>query len=392
MSDITYTQKIFAVDVLPEVDGLSNVIGRVKWEYRAQDGVHVAWTVHTTDLDLSTIPEYASQLSGQTYGLDDEYIIENFGSLDRFKEVHSHLDEGSENIGDPPTESEINLFESLDIDATDAQTDFVFFHDVTEEMVLSWINSVVDLEPLKLELRDQLESSITQFLEKDPPWETRGDNVLTREYLLVHEGGIIWGPASWNTQSINDAISDVGLSVSLPNVVAIIPETQPLVIGTDTILYRAKKVGHIRPGLIDDNIYDVSDFEWDFSSGIAIGEIAYEEKSLEDMKESMLFWLRGQRFTNYFKPGHPISFEYLSQLAKTAMFYMSSDDNFDWLDVESLDISNISKQDLKVIIDGVVQHEKDIDYEIKTKADIVKSAQTTEELINFYTQWKNEIE
>lgn len=326
MSNITYTQKIFAVDVLPEAEGLSNVIGRVKWEYRAHDGVHVAWTTHTTDL---AIPE-------------------------------------SEN--------------------------FVSFDDVTEEIVLGWVNDVVDLTLLQAELDLQLQASISEFLEKDPPWETFGDNVLTREYVLVHQGEVVWGPMRWDTFGINRKLDELGLSVALPNVVPIIPETQPLVIGVDTQVYRVKRIGPFRSVLIDDVIYDISEQTWDFSTGIAINDIPYTEKSLEDIKQSVIQWLRNRRYIAYYKPQDPLSFEYVTQLTKMSIFSLGTDETFDWLDLETLTTSNISKSDLQTMIDGVITHQKSLDQIAKTRADSVRNAQSVQEVIDLYEQWKSEIE
>jgi hypothetical protein len=47
-----------------------------------------------------------------TYTIPDEYIINTFGSLDRFKEIVSHNTEGwdVEVIGEEPTDEEADLF------------------------------------------------------------------------------------------------------------------------------------------------------------------------------------------------------------------------------------------------------------------------------------------
>lgn len=326
MSEITYTQKIFAVDILPEAEGLSNVVARVKWEYRARDGVHVAWTMHITDLEL------------------------------------------------PSEES------------------FVSFDEITESMVLEWINAQVDIEPLKAELNAQLEATRTDLLEKDPPWEVPGDNVFSREYVLLHQGEVIWGPSGWNTGAINNALADAGLTVALPNVVAIIPETQPLVIGTDTTLYRVKTEGPFRPVLIDSVIYDVGDWVWDYSTGIAVRHIEHNVKSIEDLRASVIHWLRVQRFLGYYKPQDPLAFEYMTQLTKMMFYFQSASDPIDWLNVDDLTISSISKADFQTMIETSVVEQKALDTVANTRADAVRNATTTEEIIGLYTTWLEELE
>ena len=322
MSNITYTQKIFAVDILPESDGLSNVIGKVRWEYRAQSGTNVVWSVHTTELDL---PE---------------------------------------------------------------EENFVSFEDITEAMVLDWIAQQVDLAALREDLDLQLQASITNFVEKDPPWETPGDNVLTRSYIMVHEGSVVWGPTSWNTAGINYELENLGLSVVLPNVVPIIPETQPLVIGTDTSIYRVEMLEPSNPRLIDRVIYDVDDISWDFSSGIAVGQIQYDVKPLEDLKTSVVGWLRGKRVFSGHRPIQNTSIDDIIQLAKMSMFALSSEETIEWLDTDDMTIKTMSKSEFQEKIDGIVDEEKSADQEVASRVAAVNSATTTEEILDFYNQWK----
>lgn len=56
--------------------------------------------------------EHHRMTSTFTYDIPDEDIIEDFGSLERFKEIASHLsgDEWTEAFGESPSEDEENLF------------------------------------------------------------------------------------------------------------------------------------------------------------------------------------------------------------------------------------------------------------------------------------------
>ncbi len=56
--------------------------------------------------------EHHRMTSTFTYDIPDADIIEDFGSLQRFEEIVSHLsgDEWTEAFGEPPTEDEENLF------------------------------------------------------------------------------------------------------------------------------------------------------------------------------------------------------------------------------------------------------------------------------------------
>lgn len=56
--------------------------------------------------------EHHRMTSTFTYDIPDEDIIENFGSIERFEELVSHLggEEWTEKFGETPTEDEENLF------------------------------------------------------------------------------------------------------------------------------------------------------------------------------------------------------------------------------------------------------------------------------------------
>lgn len=56
--------------------------------------------------------EHHRMTSTFTYDIPDEDIIQNFGSLERFEEIVSHLsgDEWTEAFGEPPSQDEENLF------------------------------------------------------------------------------------------------------------------------------------------------------------------------------------------------------------------------------------------------------------------------------------------
>lgn len=321
MSDTTYTQKIFSVDVLPEVDGFSNVIARVRWEYRARSGVNVVWSVHTTDLEV-------------------------------------------------PTEET-----------------FVSFEDITESMVFDWIAQQVDLEQLRQDLDMQLQASSVSFVEKDPPWETFGDNVLTRPYVIVQDESIVWGPSRWNTAEINHELSKLGLSVVLPNVIPIIPETEPLIVGTDTSIYRVNMLEPSSSRLIDQTIYDIGETTWDFSTGIAVGQIQYNLKSLEDLKTSLISWLKAKRLLSNYKPMQNTMFDEITQLLKMSTFALSSDDPIEWLDTDDMTIKTMSRNEFQDQIDSVVNEEKLADQETASRVSEVNNATTTQEVLDLYNQW-----
>jgi hypothetical protein len=199
---MNYTQKIYAVDILPEVDGLSNVIVRVKWEYRARKGTSAVCTVHTTDLD---------------------------------------------SVADT--------------------TNFVPFDQLTEELVLGWINSKEDMSALKASIDSLLESELTKIdQQKIPPWENTSDNIFTRQYVLVNDDTVLWGPARWNTNEINNALHNNGFLHTLPNIIPIIPENAPLEIETNLKIYR------VLIEIEDDFLFNhfERNFNWDFSGNIAI--------------------------------------------------------------------------------------------------------------------------
>jgi glucan biosynthesis protein len=84
--------------------------------------------------------EHHRMTSTFTYDIPDEDIVDSFGSVDRFKEIISHLagDEWTEPYGENPTDDEENLFyefyEAYDYDRDDdLWTDRKGGYDVTFE-------------------------------------------------------------------------------------------------------------------------------------------------------------------------------------------------------------------------------------------------------------------
>lgn len=313
-----YTQKIFSIEVIPNDGNLENVVIRVQWEYRARNGANAAWTVHTTELD----------------SIAD---IENF----------------------------------------------VPFSELTEELVLGWITAKENMVALNQALDTNLQAEIEkQSQAKIPPWEDIRDTVLTRDYVLVHNGQVILGPFRWNTGLINQTLQNNNIAVTLSNIIAIIPENEPLVIDKNTFIYR---IGKIQQSESDPDFEQyTSDIVWNFSTGVANGTYKIQHMPLEQASEFVLSVARSKYLSDKLIELSVNSTQYILtefdiQELQLHHSILNNDDTIDWIDFE-LNKVTLTKQQISDLLSlySVALLERHTQFFI-TKSEI-QLATTTEEL------------
>lgn len=232
MADTVYSKKIFSVEVLPKDGGLENVVIRVQWEFQARNFTHYAVTVHRTEL---------SPVS----------------------------DTGN----------------------------FVPFHELTENMVLGWIESRVDTAALQAELDALILTEMQKpEVQKNPPWFDPNDNILTKLYVVVKDGDVIWGPARWNAALINAALSAAGVKETLPNAMAVIPENAPTIINDITSAYQVHSLGHEEYNPFVERL--TPNFLFEEFSGKAIVTQKKEAIDLEQAKQEIALNLQEKYLDN----------------------------------------------------------------------------------------------
>jgi hypothetical protein len=148
---MNYTQQIYAIDIVPQVDTLKNVAISVKWELILREGVRAAGSYHVTELNPVVNPDKFVEYSDLTH----EQVLNWVNDKENLQQ---HLD---------------NLQSQLD----QQNTSVVF--------------------------------------ETQPPWNTNSQNWLKNRYVLVHDDEIIWGPDKWNPEKINAALFDHDIPASV---------------------------------------------------------------------------------------------------------------------------------------------------------------------------------
>lgn len=232
MADTVYSKKIFSIEVLPKDGDLENVVIRVQWEFQARNATHYAVTVHRTELS---------------------------------------------SVSDP--------------------SNFVPFQELTENMVLGWIESQVDTAALQVELDALLLAEMQKpEIQKNPPWFDPNDNILTKLYVIVKAGNVIWGPSRWNTQQMNDVLADHGVQEVLPNVIAVIPENVPTVINSDTLVYQVNSHGHEDYNHAIERL--TSEFLFEEVNGKANLTRKKESVDLAQIKSELIAELQNRYFAN----------------------------------------------------------------------------------------------
>jgi hypothetical protein len=312
MSNITYTQKIFAVDTTDTQD-FEQVVVRVHWEQRAKQDTHFAVANRVTELSK------------------------------------------------PDAES------------------FVNFDQLTEQQVMQWVQQDPLFEQQQQEITEQLSAQQSDTINRAPPWEDVNDTVFSRSYLVTIDGKVVWGPNTWNTFSINQALWQNGIYKSIPNLVAAIPETEPLVVG-DASVYRARL--DIDPPQ-DPVVHDISEVIWDFSSGIAVPTQTATVKSLEDLKQSVISWIVSVRMST----PHQNVLQSQQYAQRTDMLLLASTtqsgQSVQIMDSEHNPITITHEQIMQQLEDMSRAH-LDTQSELANLIHSVRTAQTVQEVTDIY--------
>lgn len=288
-----YTQKIFSIEVIPNDGNLENVVIRVQWEYRARDGANAAWTVHTTELD---------------------------------------------SIAD--TEN------------------FVPFRELTEELVLGWITAKEDMVALKQALDTELQIVIdTPLKQKLPPWEALNENIFAKNYILVTNGEVIWGPKRWDTFAINRALLQNSINETVPNVVPMVPEDKPTQINDTTYIYQVDSVDQMPP---HDIFEELGEPTWNFSTGKAVAVHEPKPIAIETAKELVIREVEERLLYGNFYKDLQSEKEYIIsciESGEVVLCYttMNETDTFVWRSIDNSKIK-FTKSELELVLQKMSLH------------------------------------
>lgn len=317
-----YTQKIFSIEVIPNDGDLENVVIRVQWEYRARDGANAAWTVHTTELD---------------------------------------------SIAD--TEN------------------FVSFSKLTEELVLGWITAKEDMVALKQALDTNLQAVInTPSKQKLPPWEALDENIFSKNYVLVSNGEVIWGPKRWDTFTINRVLLQNGINETVPNVVPIVPENEPTQIDDTTYIYQVSSYDQL-PSY--DIFEELDEPFWDFSTGKAVINRFVSEVSLEKSKQILSQEAKMKLLYSNFYIGTKNEKSFAingAEIGEILVSYnnMSEDSTFVWRSTDDNKLE-FNKEEVELFLTNATTYFQNNRLRYFDIVDSISSANSVQEVHNIYS-------
>lgn len=295
MADTVYSKKIFSVEVLPKDGDLENVVIRVQWEFQARNSTHYAVTVHRTELS-------------------------------------SVSDAGN----------------------------FVPFHELTEDMVLGWIESRVDTAALQAELDALILTEMQKpEVQKNPPWFDPNDNILTKLYVVVKDGGVIWGPARWNTQQMNEALAHHNVQEVLPNVVAVIPENVPTVINETTAVYQVHSHGHEDYNHVIERL--TSEFLFEDFNGKAVLTRKKQSMELSQIKSELVAELQSKYFENTvfnkeLEPHGKITVNYADMSELSTSLMLADENKIFRLKTDEDQIISLTKSEFSALLKECVEY------------------------------------
>lgn len=316
-----YTQKIFSIEVLPLSGELENVVIRVQWEYRAKNGPHAAWTVHTTELD----------------SVSDTTNFTPFGEL---------------------TESQVLTWINAKENMVALKTN------LDDEL-----QAVIDA-PSKAKL---------------PPWEGIDDNLFAKTYVLVANNQVIWGPKRWDTFAINRALLQNSINEIVPNVVPIVPENEPTEINDTTHIYQVGSYDQMPPHDIFEELGEPTwDFSTGKAVAVreskSISIESAKEIVAQTAEERLLY---GNFYKDLHSEKEYII--YCMECGEVSLCYstMSDSDTFVWRAVDNSKIE-FTKSELELVLQKMSLHFQSSRSEFFNIMSQVETATTVDELKQIY--------
>jgi len=168
-------------------------------------------------------------------------------------------------------------------DPSDTDT-YIAYPNLSEETILSWIQSIEDVPALQAELQLRLEKSKNpDIIENKLPWILE-DRYKPREdkYVMVFNDEPVYGPVHWHSDGMNASLEACGYPRSMPDDIlafrkGIVPYDKPLIIGGNLRIYKVNLLNDQPP---ENPFYDNGHIIWDFSGDIAVGTYQSIEKNI----------------------------------------------------------------------------------------------------------------
>jgi len=171
---------------------------------------------------------------------------------------------------------------------------FIYFDDLSDETVFSWIESHEDMDEIKQELLKELEIAKNPIeIEKNVPWDKTNQYLPSDKFLVVVDNDVVdsnktLGPISWNSDAANKFIEKRGINYKFPDSgfmfsKGILPTEEPLMINDRLSVYKCQ----IEHKHIDTQYQTISNVFWDISSGKAVQVFEIEDKSLATIKNDI---------------------------------------------------------------------------------------------------------
>jgi hypothetical protein len=168
-------------------------------------------------------------------------------------------------------------------DPTDSNT-YIAYPNLSEEIILGWVQNIEDVPALEAELQLRLEKSKNpDIVENKLPWSLEHRyNPREDLYVVVFNDEPVYGPVHWNSDGMNASLEACGHPRSIPeNILAfrkgIVPHDKPLIVSSTLRIYKANLLNNQPP---KNPFFDNGHIEWDFSGDIAVGTYQSVEKDV----------------------------------------------------------------------------------------------------------------
>lgn len=202
-------------------------------------------------------------------------------------------------------------------------------------------------------------------------------------FVLVHKNKVSVGPIAWNSAMFSYKLRQLKVNHDIP---VTAPAILPIVIDNETVIKQAQ----INTPIFDKKTQYLEGPHWELSGSVAVGNYIVKEQTIADIQGNLK---KVVAETRYFKEnaGTMVTIQNLNLRVNTdrntranlalTLASMSENDSVNWKFGSSW--LEISKSDLKIMIDAVNAHVQSVfDWE-KMKADQIDSKTTIADLSAF---------
>ena len=271
---------------------------------------------------------------------------------------------------------------------------FIDYSDLTDVIVFGWIDSVENLDELKTKLHNNLVSAkdSSKPIERHIPWNTSNPYTGTEQYLIMLDGKKenIIGPFNWNSSLVNNDLKLRGVEdFEFPDNITMyrnrmLPISSSVVVSDRIRLYRVE-YGELPA--IDETFQRSKGIDWDFASDLAVPKYIIEDLEIGKIKKNLIDFLSSVSAT---RQNADINYVYNDQnITLSTTIDVRFNLTRKWIMMSETDTVNekisgvwleLSKQELKNILNAIDSHMTTVSDWEKNKFDEIMAADNIEQL------------